>query len=167
MRNSIFIAFVLLLSLTGIHFTGMGQTTSGNNKPEYLTGEVSLQKLKEDSLFSQYYRSGFHDYEVAGANQIKTVLSGVKITVVLGTWCHDSQVQVPRFFKILTKARYLKDNVKVLCVNMDKKIPGRNISELNIKRVPTFIFYKDEKEIGRIIESPKQSLEEDMLSILR
>ena len=35
-----------------------------------------------------------------------------------------------------------------------------------IEYVPTFIFYREDKEIGRIIETPILSLEEDMLAIL-
>lgn len=167
MKKSISIALTMLLAFTGIHFTGTAQTAQENNESKYLTGEVSHQELKNDSLFAKYYQSGFRDYEVTGAKQIENSLSGIKIKVVLGTWCHDSQVQVPRFFKILTEADYKKDTAEILCVNLDKKIPGKNISSLNIKRVPTFIFYQDEKEIGRIVESPKQSLEEDMLNILK
>ena len=56
-------------------------------------------------------------------------------------------------------------------VNRDKKNPESDIEYLNIERVPTFIFYKtggdgSKKEIGRIIETPVRSLEEDLLDIL-
>jgi len=167
MKKSIFIALVLLLSFTGIHLTGTSQTARENNESKYLTGGVSHQELKTDSVFSQYYSEGYHNYEVEKAGELGEALSGVEIKIVLGTWCHDSQIQVPRFFKILSKAEYKKDKPEIIGVNLDKKIPGRDISSLNINRVPTFIFYKDKKEIGRIIESPKQSLEADMLSILQ
>jgi hypothetical protein len=36
----------------------------------------------------------------------------------------------------------------------------------DITNVPTFIFYRNGKEINRIVESPVISLEKDMLSIL-
>jgi len=35
-----------------------------------------------------------------------------------------------------------------------------------IKRVPTFIFYKNNVEAGRIIENPATSLEQDIVNIL-
>ncbi|MEM1407485.1 MAG: hypothetical protein AAGG59_11970, partial [Bacteroidota bacterium] len=44
--------------------------------------------------------------------------------------------------------------------------PGREESGQNIHRVPTFIFHKNGEEIGRIVESPKESLEVDMLKIV-
>jgi hypothetical protein len=37
---------------------------------------------------------------------------------------------------------------------------------LDIKRVPTFIIYKNNIETGRIIENPTTSLEQDMVNIL-
>jgi hypothetical protein len=37
---------------------------------------------------------------------------------------------------------------------------------LKIDRVPTFIFYKDKKETGRIVENPKKDLLTDFLEIV-
>jgi hypothetical protein len=37
---------------------------------------------------------------------------------------------------------------------------------LNIFKVPTFIFYKDGKEIGRYVEYARVSLEKDILKIV-
>jgi len=37
---------------------------------------------------------------------------------------------------------------------------------LDIQRVPTFIIYKNNIESGRIIETPKTSLEQDLVNIL-
>ena len=48
-----------------------------------------------------------------------------------------------------------------------KKTHDYSIKELKIKRVPTFIFYKEGKEIGRIIESPNETLEKDFLKIVK
>ena len=57
---------------------------------------------------------------------------------------------------------------KTTLINVDKNKKGKRdeIEGLAIELVPTIIFYKDEKEIGRIIETPKDTLEKDMLDIL-
>jgi hypothetical protein len=39
-------------------------------------------------------------------------------------------------------------------------------NSLKIERVPTFILYKNNIEVGRIIENPVTSLEQDMVKIL-
>lgn len=48
-----------------------------------------------------------------------------------------------------------------------KKAEGFDIDQFIIERVPTFIFYKNESEIGRIIETPVETLEKDILNILK
>ena len=37
---------------------------------------------------------------------------------------------------------------------------------LDIQRTPTFIFFKNGVEIGRIVETPRDSLENDILKIV-
>ena len=48
----------------------------------------------------------------------------------------------------------------------NKKTPDNLQLDLKIIRVPTFIFYKDEEEIGRYVEYPRESMEKDILKIL-
>jgi len=47
-----------------------------------------------------------------------------------------------------------------------KNSPTGEERGLNIIRVPTMLFYKNGKEVNRIVESPIESLEEDMAQIL-
>jgi uncharacterized protein YcsI (UPF0317 family) len=51
-------------------------------------------------------------------------------------------------------------------VDKDKKTPTGSAKENDITNVPTFIFYRDGKEINRIVESPVAFLEDDILAIL-
>jgi len=37
---------------------------------------------------------------------------------------------------------------------------------LKVERVPTFIFFRDGREIGRIVENPKTGMVEDFMEIL-
>ena len=54
----------------------------------------------------------------------------------------------------------------MVAVNEDKKTPDNLEKGLNIERVPTFIFYKKGKEIGRFVEYPRESVEADILKIV-
>jgi len=51
-------------------------------------------------------------------------------------------------------------------VDEDKKTPSGSAAAKGITNVPTFIFYKNGTEIHRIVESPIDFLEDDMLAIL-
>ena len=84
----------------------------------------------------------------------------------MGTWCSDSRREVPRFFKILDKLNYDQKNVTLICVDRKKAAQTGNVDKLKIELVPTLIFYKDNAEIGRIVESPKETLEKDLMKIV-
>ena len=51
-------------------------------------------------------------------------------------------------------------------MDRDKKTPTGSATGNGITNVPTFIFYKDGKEVNRIVESPVEFLEDDILAIL-
>ena len=46
-----------------------------------------------------------------------------------------------------------------------KQSPGRSELNFGIERVPTFVFLRDGVEIGRITETPTNTLEEDVAHI--
>lgn len=84
----------------------------------------------------------------------------------MGSWCSDSQREVPRFYRIMDDAGITNDKIELISVNREKKVPGMDINNLRIERVPTFIIYDGIKELGRIIETPAETLEKDLLRIL-
>ena len=90
----------------------------------------------------------------------------ITMTIVMGTWCSDSRREVPRFYKILDLIEFPSNSIDLISVNREKTVPDGDISELEILFVPTFIFYREETEIGRIIEIPEKTLEKDFLGII-
>lgn len=91
----------------------------------------------------------------------------IEILIVLATWCGDSKNQVPPFLKFFDEAGFTEDALTMICVNRAKQAGDTDISDLNIERVPTFIFYRNGKELGRIIETPDKSLERDTYKIIK
>lgn len=88
------------------------------------------------------------------------------VYVFLGTWCSDSQREVPRFCKIMDHQYFAGTKVKFFALNGDKKTDVLDTEEFYIQFVPTFIFYYRGDELCRIIETPKESLEEDVMDLL-
>lgn len=124
--------------------------------------------LENDDYFGSYFTSEYEAYESQEETikALKSKIKDVKLKIVLGTWCGDSKRQVPRLYKVLDQVGFKDKNISVLAVNRSKKTVSADISKLDIKYVPTIIIYKDGKELGRIIESPELSLEEDLLKII-
>lgn len=132
-----------------------------------LCGECTRSGLQQGdfgALFKQYHHLYAPDPRVVA--RIRGLADGAGIMIVLGTWCSDSQEQVPRFFKVLDKARFPKNKVSLVCVDSAKEACGVDISSLDIHKVPTFIVYRNGREMGRIIETPYQTLEQDLLMFL-
>jgi len=161
------ISVILLLFFGGFITETSAQENTDN---DYLTGSVSLQELETDTLFSDIFAHEFKNYQVNHTKKISDLLNNINIKIVLGTWCHDSQIQVPRFLKVVSEAGYDLNRIEILAVNRNKELPGQQYKALNIKRVPTFIFTNgngDGTEIGRIIESPEKTLESDLIDLLQ
>jgi hypothetical protein len=58
------------------------------------------------------------------------------------------------------------ENIELIAVGLDKKEPLGRAAKLNLMYTPTLIFFRGSKEIGRIIEKPVLSLEEDIELII-
>ena len=84
----------------------------------------------------------------------------------MGTWCGDSKRETPRFYKILEETNFDENYFELITVNRSKKTPDNLQEGFNIIRVPTFIFYKEGKEVGRYVEYPRETLEKDILKIV-
>jgi len=162
---------MIILFMLSIFKLSIGQSMDSlsepKEKPDFLVGKVNraeIQKGEFASFFYSEYRKYHPNQEIL--SKLKNGIYNKSILVVLGTWCHDSQEQVPRFFKILDQLDYNTSLVEIICVDRKKAAGTTDISHLDIERVPTFIFYADDIEVGRIIETPVLSIEEDLLNIL-
>lgn len=140
--------------------------------PDLKNKKVMVGKCDRDGLkqgeYGLYFKSQYEVYEPSAkyVDKMKTKINLVDITVVLGTWCSDSKIQVPRFIKVLDQAGYNEKRMTAIGVSRKKLAFTTNIEHLNIKLVPTFIVYQNGKELGRIIETPKKTLERDLAKII-
>ena len=161
----IFIALIAPLSLFAQEFNAViTDTTSG--KP-MLIGYTNLEAFA-DTSFSWWWNSEYKMYDVDSSSivQLEGKLENIQIKVVLGTWCSDSRREVPRLFKILDVAHYPSESVTIISVDRDKVGLKNEVEGLKIEFVPTIIFIKDNKELGRITEMPFDTMEKDILEIL-
>ncbi|GGI28545.1 thioredoxin family protein [Pedobacter mendelii] len=127
-------------------------------------GVVTFPEFKEmyDPLYAAYVP------DAATMIELKKLIKKEHIKIIFGTWCGDSKVNVPNFFKVLDALQFKVKNVEIIAVDGHKKAENGIIDGLDIQRVPTFIIYdKKGKELGRIVEHPKATLEGDFLNILK
>lgn len=134
----------------------------------WLLGHINPGQLAREP-YSKWYTKGFDNYQF-NSDAINKLLEinkdDITIKIVMGTWCPDSRREVPRFMRVLNIWQFPSEKLTVLGVDNTKLCPIGDFDKLEIQRVPTFILYKNNIEVGRIIENPVTSLEQDIVNIL-
>jgi len=163
--------FACLVLCTSISLSQeINQEVLLENGREFLVGKINVNGLKT-SPYNTWYTNSYNAYKVdeKTTSLFKSELQNHKILLFMGTWCGDSKREVPKFIKILQEANFPMENLKMVALDRRKghykKSPTGEEWGLQIKKVPTFIFLKDGKEVNRIVENPIHSLEKDILTI--
>jgi hypothetical protein len=105
--------------------------------------------------------------EAAAVASLRSKVPGLRADVYFGSWCDDSKNNVPLFLKIIDSIN--EPEFKVSFHTVEKKpATGQKyfVEDVLVEKVPTFIFYRNDVEIGRIIENPKESMLQDMMQIV-
>ena len=132
-------------------------------------GSVSPENagvISREALFLEHpdFKENFDRYQ-ALEHAVK-VPTDVNVLIFFGTWCHDSQREVPRMLKILEAVGLPADNIEMVTLDYSKTAPGGRAVANAIEFTPTFIFFRHQTEIGRIVEKPATSLEEAISELL-
>jgi len=150
MRNKIIWTVVILWAAYG---SGWGQTAVNG----------------ADILLEPGWRQIYDDYlpDAGSIEKLKTRVAGLRVEVYFGFWCDDSKNHLPLFLKIIDSLNAPEFKVDFFEVAR-KSADGQRyyVEDLLVEKVPTFIFYANDIEIGRIIENPKDSILGDMMQII-
>lgn len=152
---SAIISFILFIAMSGC-------ANSHDDEAKMAIGEVKATTLL------QAYPSFEHSYQAFNLSEkdkssIALWPDDLRIEVFFGSWCHDSQREVPRFLKILEQKAL---SIRLIGLNYQKVDPAGLATAAQIKFTPTFVVYRNNQEIGRVIERPKVSLVADINNML-
>ena len=154
--KKIYQLFVLFL------FTYTLSASETNAMNSYAIGDISIKTLFETN---EDFQTNYQEYQPG--NLLDPVLfRDIEIYVLFGTWCHDSQREVPRLLGLLNSLNIQENYIHLIGLNYSKNEPQDRGKYFQVKKTPTFVFLRNQKEIGRIVEMPKISLEADLLKIL-
>ncbi len=135
-----------------------------------IIGETTLDQLSQNTEFWSEYLNNYASYAVDGKklDEIANVLGSraINIVAVIGTWCGDTKEQFPVLQKILDNLQDNNISIKYIGLDRDKLAGETDISSLGIIFVPTFIFYEGTQELGRIVEIPEETMEDNILKIV-
>jgi len=146
--------FFLVIFLAWLSLPSWAQTKSG---------ALSLAQVK--SLLGEWQGSD-HDLDHEAIRHLSQVPKFAEVKVFFGTWCEDSQREVPRLLKVLSDLGESPFSVKFFQVDKDKKEPAQLLAANDIVFLPTFVVSRRGKEVGRIVERSPRSLEVDLTLLL-
>ena len=126
----------------------------------YPLGDISQAQLLE----LQRYSSNYDTYEVSSG--IDGLPADLKVKILFGTWCHDSEREVPRMLKLLAASHVKEENISLIALDIRKEEPEGRAKALDVRFTPTFVFFSDGIELGRIVERPTESLQADIKAIV-
>jgi len=161
-----FLAGILLMNSCSLvsHQSTQKNTRQTPSRPiliGWLNQQQIFDPLPEFRLEKEKYQPDTESVEI-----LKKTTADVQIIVFLGTWCSDSKREVPRFLKIMELVQNPKITFKLLGLDRSKRDAEGLAEKYQVEYVPTFVVLHDEKEIGRIVETPTLGLEQDLIEIL-
>ncbi len=160
MKKNIFVMCVILIVFSSF-------LTAEDKEPEeeYKYGKVELIEIYSDSPDWQERAKNYLP-EYSDIDYLQKVLGLIKIEVYFGHWCSDSVKNVPAFIKIMEELDNDSYQVEYWSVPEEKE-KRKEVNGRKLEKVPTFIVFFEGKEVGRIIENPLVSIENDLANIFR
>ena len=130
-----------------------------DSEGKILKGFVNRQVLATDSAFKWFAENqkGYTPYPAA-LQTLKANKDSVQFLVFGGTWCHDTQFILPKFYSLSDAAGVTQNQITLLGVDRSKKTIQHLTEAFNVVNVLTIIVMKDGKEIGRVVEYGKNGM---------
>lgn len=152
----------LLLSMAAITLL-----LSACHKKQYLTGYYTWNEFRSKAEWDLFVDEKYKpDAKYLDSLHQLRISDSLHMKLFLGTYCHDSKKWVPRFYKL--KPTLPISDIEIVSVDTTKKDSRGYYKEVNLEKIPTFVFYnKAGTEVGRIVEKPKGGLEKQLYRVLK
>jgi thiol-disulfide isomerase/thioredoxin len=128
----------------------------GSGQDKTLKGLVNRKDITSDTSFKWFSanQAGYKANSLT-VDALKNHGDSIQILAFGGTWCHDTQFILPRFFTMVDAAKFPERNITIIGVDEQKHSLGNLAEAMAVINVPTFIVMKNGKEIGRVVEYGK------------
>jgi thiol-disulfide isomerase/thioredoxin len=113
---------------------------------------VTRAALRDYAAWKAVWDQAPYAPDPAAVASIKAQAKGVSVVMVMATWCPDSKRELPRYFATMDAAGISDAVLTMVGVDRTKKDAEGLTEKHGITRVPTFVFLRDGKEVGRFVE---------------
>lgn len=131
-------------------------------------GQCSFSDLQSEETFGWLGRgSEAYTPDKESIVYLRRALPGYDLVVLMGTWCEDTQNLLPKLHKTLMQTAYPMAQLQMYGVDRVKEAKYVEHKLYHVERVPTIIVIKNHNEIGRIVETPVGSIEQNLAAIVK
>jgi len=153
---------LILSTILTITLLGCGSTPAPGPR-------FTLGKMESDTLFNnhQQFLNNYQSAQITEAERalVESWPSDIEFNVYFGTWCHDSEREVPKLLKLLSYNKTL--TISLIGLDYKKTEPNGGAKANGVQFTPTIIVTRAGKELGRIVEQPAVSLVSDIHQIIK
>jgi thiol-disulfide isomerase/thioredoxin len=141
------------------------ETLPDAEEKKILKGFITKQQITNDTAFAWYATN--RKYNKANPEVVAVIKEKAyefQLVFFIGTWCHDSQQILPKYFATLEAAEYPEHYMTIIACDRDKAGPANIQRPFKVVNVPTVLVMKDGKEVGRIVEFGNSGLVDQELA---
>lgn len=133
---------------------------------KHIIGPTTEKEILETQRLYQIYFDRYQPDSLV-INYLRAVQDSVVVNIFLGDWCRESTKYIPQLMKALSEADNPNISTNYFWVDPTKENPRELLARFDISHIPTTIIMLGHQEIGRIEERPLDSMEEDLVDILK
>ena len=142
-------------------------TGNPQSQKKYVVGKVTWTKWQKTAGWGTYSPDYYNPdpQKVSALSELIKKRNG-SLIVFGASWCGDSKSEMPKIYKLFSLAGISDQEVALYGLDLKKQEPSGIADAYDIKRVATLVVLSGEEEIGRIVEYPAVSWEDDLIAIL-
>lgn len=124
-----------------------------DTETKVLKGVLSRSILESDTAFRWFKENmQYGSADAYAVEQFRKQANKFSVLIFCGTWCHDSQNLLPKFYRLLDKSGFPEQKVQLVGVDRKKTTLNNLHIKWKLSSVPTFIILAKGKEVGRVLE---------------
>ncbi len=131
-------------------------TIVSDTETKVLRGTLSRALIEQDTAFAWFKENmQYGTADAYAVEQFKNKACTFSVLIFGGTWCHDSQNLLPKFYRLADISGLSESSIQLIGLDRQKTGPDELHIKWKIVSVPTFIILKKGKEVGRVVEYGK------------
>ncbi|MEY2829521.1 MAG: hypothetical protein RIQ33_1379, partial [Bacteroidota bacterium] len=99
--------------------------------------------------------------------ELKKWRNDIYIFAFGGTWCDDTKILLPKFYKAMNEAEFTGNDVTLYLLDRDKTSEDGVAQAMHVDKVPTFIIFRNGRMLGRVVETTDRPIECAILNIIK